>query len=93
MNNIVSFPEGSLSCVSRVSVQVSEYSEENGGSDHTTGKIYAVETLFRDGTWVNEGYYRILAVAKVKQREVASARGAVVLPESIWPNRKIGGAA
>lgn len=89
MTTIIDFPKSVLSCVSQVSVQVSKYSEENGGSDHETGTVYAVETLFPDGTWVNEGYYRLLAGADVKAQGVAIARGAVLLPESIWPNRKV----
>lgn len=91
MRNVIDIPSNSLSVVSRASVQVSKYSEENGGADRATGTVFAVETLFPDGTWVNEGYYRLLAVAKVKARRIADARGAVVLVDSIWPNRKIGG--
>lgn len=92
MSSVISLPKSNLACVSHVSVQISEYSPDNGGSDRRTGKVFAVETLFRDGTWNNEGYFRVLAVAKVKAKEVARARGAILLDQSIWPNRQIGGA-
>lgn len=91
--NIVSIPRSPLSCVSRVSVHVSEYSVQNGGSDRQTGTIYTVETLFPDGTWLIAGHYRALAVAKIAARQVAEDRNAELLPDSIWPNRKIGGDA
>ena len=93
MRGITEIPLNPLSCVSRVSVQVSKYSEENGGSDRSTGTLFAVETVFPDGTWKNEGYFRILAVAKAKARQVSEKRGAVVLVDSMWPNRKIGDAS
>ncbi|WP_142663115.1 hypothetical protein [Paracoccus laeviglucosivorans] len=37
------------SIVARVSVQASEYSEQNGGAEPGIGTLHAVETLFTDG--------------------------------------------
>lgn len=73
--------------ISRVSVQVSEYSERNGGADR--GTLYAVEVLFPDGKWSNMGYYRDLAEARRAASEEANARGAELLEISIWPTRKV----
>lgn len=73
--------------VAKVSVQVSEYSERNGGSDD--GTLYAVEVLFPDGKWTNVGYHRDLANARLAAREEAAARGADILLASRWPTRQV----
>lgn len=91
MTNVTHLPPSGLSAASRVSVQVSEYRHVKDQHGRDTGSLFAVETLFADGIWVNEGYYRLLAVAKVKAKQVAKSRGAVILRNSIWPNCKIGG--
>lgn len=93
MSNIINMPTSNLSVIPRVSVQVSEYRDVKDQNGNNTGSLFAVETLFTDGTWVSEGYFRILAVAKVKAQQVAKDRGADLLDESIWPNCKIGGEA
>ncbi|MFC3628205.1 hypothetical protein ACFOM8_01960 [Paracoccus angustae] len=89
MTNVIYLTPLTDGSVPRTSVQVSEYSPENGGADAGTGRIYAVETLFADGKWAIEGHFRDLAEAHLKAGEVAIARGAVLLPESVWPNRKV----
>lgn len=86
--NVVLMPGSENSCVDRVSVQVSEYSEENGGASIGSGTIYAVETLFPDGTWATDCHHRDLIAAKAAAERVAKNRGAVLLINSIWPNRK-----
>ena len=73
--------------VTRPTVQVSEYSEENGGSD--SGTLYAVEVLFPDGTSVYSGFYRDLPSANTAAKTEAAARGAELLSESVWPNRQV----
>lgn len=94
MSNVIYLTPMTDGVVPQVSVQVSEYSPTNGGADPETGTLYAVETVFTDGKWAIEGYFRDLAEAYLKAGEIASDRKAVLLPESIWPNRKvIGGAA
>ena len=71
----------------RAAVQVSEYSEDNRGSD--SGTMYMVEALFPDDTWANCGFYRDLGEAKQAAEIEAKARNAVLLAESCWPNRKV----
>ncbi|OJH45197.1 hypothetical protein [Paracoccus sp. SM22M-07] len=89
MSDIIDIGTRSNSCVSRVSVQVSQYSEANGGSELGTGTLFAVETLFTDGTWLVEHWHRDLQAARDHARAVADDRGAVVLINSMWPNRQV----
>lgn len=78
---------GTSGTVSKVSVQVSEYSERNGGAD--SGTLYAVEVLFPDGKWFNMGYHRDLAEARRAASKEAKARGAELLAISKWPARQV----
>ena len=71
------------SAVAKVSVQVSEYSERNGGYDN--GALFAVEVLFPDGKWVVMGYHKVLSAARQHAREEAEARAADLLSVSLWP--------
>tara|TARA_R110000751_G_scaffold307812_1_gene431820 strand:- start:13203 stop:13472 length:270 start_codon:yes stop_codon:yes gene_type:complete len=80
------FPEAEH-VVSKVSVQVSEYSERNGGADH--GTLFAVEVLFPDGKWSNMGWFRDLSEARRTAENEVAARGADLLPVSLWPNRQV----
>lgn len=89
MDSVIRMRQSTLSCVARVSVQVSEYSAENGGRDAGEATLYAVEVLFPDGTWVVEDYHRDTTLARSHQLALAHARGADVLSESIWPNRQV----
>ena len=89
MNNIVDLKDIWVGAVSRVSTQVSEFSEKNGGTDAGGGTIFAVETLFLDGKWVTDGHFRSLIEAKDKAKQVSDERGSDLLTESIWPNRKV----
>lgn len=85
--NLLKIPQSEHSCVSQVSIQVSEYSEANGGTD--AGCIYAVEVLFPDGTWANAGHSRDLKLARAKAASEAVKRNAIVLPQSLWLTRQI----
>lgn len=71
------------SVVDRVSVQVSKYSEENGGSN--SGTLYIVEVVFPDGQWIQSSHHRVLEAAQRAAREEATARGAELLTHSLWP--------
>lgn len=93
MSNVTHIGQRPNSIVSQVSVQVSEYSEENGGTDPGTGRLFAVETLFTDGKWNPEGYHRTLPAASEHAAQVAKDRGAVLLEKSLWPNRQVKGGA
>ena len=73
--------------VKRVSVQVSEYSAANGGSDGLT--FYKVEVLFPDGKWEPVFGSTSLDAARLYAATEASDRGALLLKESCWPNRKV----
>lgn len=75
--------------VQRVSVQVSKYSEENGGSN--LGTLFLVEVLFPDGKWEVISRHKDLAEAQKAARVEAEVRDAVVLAQSFWPNRKVNG--
>lgn len=75
--------------VQRVSVQVSKYSEENGGSN--CGTLFLVEVLFPDGKWEVISRHKDLEEAQQAARREAETRDAVVLAQSFWPNRKVNG--
>ena len=74
-------------CVLQPSIQVSEYSERNGG--HDKGILYIVEALFPDGEWTQVGHHTDLDEAKKAAAHEAQVRGAVMLEESLWPNRQV----
>ncbi|WP_334151610.1 hypothetical protein [Hyphomicrobium sp.] len=82
------FPE-TEGVVSRVSVQISEYSERNGGAEEGMGTLFAVEVLFPDGKWSNVGYFKDLDEARRAAENEAAARGADMLSVSCWPNRQV----
>lgn len=86
---VVEIMPHSRTCVSRVSVQVSEYSVANGGNDSET--LYTVEVLFPDGTWKIDSHHRNLGDAWIEAACVANDRGALLLPQSLWPSRQVGG--
>lgn len=79
------------SIVERVSVQVSEYSERNGGSDN--GTWFIVEVLFPDGKHVWSSYHRSVEDARRAAENEAAARSADLLTVSMWPNREVSEAA
>lgn len=84
---VVEISKSKNACVSKVSVQVSEYSEANGGADN--GTLYVVEVLFPDGTWVMTSHHKSLADAVDDAKSEAEKRDALLLTESMWPNRKV----
>lgn len=79
--------DGAASPVKKVSVQVSERNEAQGTSED--GTFYVVEVLFPDGTWQPMGYHRDLKEARLAAQLEACARGADLLPRSLWPNGQI----
>ncbi len=85
--SVIDFPKSLNSVVTRVSVQVSEYSRANGGCDQ--GTIYAVEVLFPDGKWDLVSLHDNLADAWLAAEKEASERKALLLPETLWPSRQI----
>lgn len=85
---IVDLFSGDVCGITRATVQVSKYSEENGGSD--SGTLYIVEVLFPDGKWNSAGHFRDLGEARAAAAIEAEARDAELLTESRWPNRKVG---
>lgn len=91
MSNVIHLNQNTIGELDQVSVQVSEYSEANGGSDK--GCYYAVEVLFTDDTWCVVCFESDHHTAIKRAEEEASVRGAVVLSESCWPNRKVKGGA
>lgn len=84
---ILEIPMSPLSIVKRVTVMISEYSEENGGSDN--GTLYAVEVLFPDGTSPEPEFFRDLKNAKSVAEQEAKSRNAVLVKKSLWPNRVV----
>lgn len=91
MTNVVSFPGAASGCVNQVSVQVSEYSEKNGGVDPGARTLFPVEVLFIDGTWVIAGHFYTLSDAKLAASKEAEKRNAVLLEKSLWPTRQVTG--
>lgn len=83
-NTIIKLFPTEQSIVERVSVQVSEYSQRNGGADN--GCLFAVEVLFPDGKWWAVGYYKSLEEAKAAATKEAAERGADLIAVSFWPN-------
>ena len=84
---IIPIPKNDRAIVTKVSVQVSLYSKQNGGSDDDT--VFAVEVLFPDGTWKIVETFEQLDAANAFAKSEAHSRGADLLPESRWPNRKV----
>lgn len=76
------------SVVKEVSVQVSEYSARNGGSEDGS-TVYFVEILYLDGTWDVSGWYRDLNEAKEAAKLQAVLLDVKLLSQSIWPNRQV----
>lgn len=90
MSDVIEFPtHDANSIVARVSVQISEYSEANGGRDPGDRTLYAVEVLFTDGTWSTVDFYNDYSEARRIALGEAEARGADLLEESLWPTRKV----
>ncbi|MDH4541076.1 MULTISPECIES: hypothetical protein [Sulfitobacter] len=89
MTNVVRFPGTASGRVSQVSVQVSMYSEKNGGVDPGERALYPVEVLFPDGTWEIASHFYTLADAKLAASLEAEKRDAVLLEKSFWPTRQV----
>ncbi len=75
--------------VTKVSVQISEYSKRNGGAGEGMGTLYAVEVIHPDGKWTVMGWYEDLNEARRGAQAEAEARGADLLAVSCWPNRQV----
>ena len=73
--------------VTRPTVAISEYSEKNGGCDD--GTLFGVEVLYPDGTYDNMGFFRDLSEAKSIAAIEVKVRGAALMEQSPWPNRKV----
>jgi len=89
MRNVIRLDNGAFDLVDRVSVQVSEYSEKNGGVDRGLPTLYLVEVLFTDGTWATAGHFEDLAEARLAACMEAKNRNAKILKNSLWPSRKV----
>jgi hypothetical protein len=62
-------------------IQVSEYPQNDGT------RLFTIEILYPDGKWDILDHTRDIGRAWVIAGEQAAARSAVLLPESLWPNR------
>ena len=82
---IVSLFPTENSCLNKVSVQVSEYGEKNGGCDN--GTLFVVEVLFPDGKWWEVSHHRSLHEARLAASKEAAARSADLLPVTLWSDR------
>lgn len=76
------------SVVTEVSVQVSEYSARNGGSDDGS-TLYLVEILYLDGTYDVSNWYRDLSEAREAAKLQAVLLDVRLLSQSIWPTRQV----
>lgn len=89
MGDTIRLPLGREAVVEQVSVHVAEYSSENGGRDAGEQTIYVVEVLFPDGTWTSSDHSTEYGEACSYAVDEAKQRGAVVLDQCAWPNRRV----
>lgn len=78
MGEVIQFPQGK---VQGTRIQVSKYPQDDGRS------LYCVEILFPDGKWDQLHNTRSRDAARELAEQEASARGVIVLPDSLWPGR------